>query len=62
MDETSTQEKQTPDTPEESPSQTPPDAPRQTDDRTAAQGKHPDTPEHPTTPYDHIWYERRPLH
>lgn len=23
---------------------------------------HPDAPDHPTTPYDHIWYERRPLH
>jgi hypothetical protein len=25
-------------------------------------GSHPDGPEHPTTPYDHIWYDRRPLH
>ena len=31
-------------------------------DAESPHGRHPDGPDHPTTPYDHIWYDRRPLH
>lgn len=62
QDEMSTEQKQTPDTSTENPSHPQPGDASSNGGEQVIEGKHPDAPDHPTTPYDHIWYERRPLH
>jgi len=66
LDETSTRQKRNPDnaepTPGPKPDREPSDEARPNAGEPAPQVNHPDGPDHPTTPYDHIWYDRRPLH
>lgn len=64
MHETLIKKKRIPDAADPDPNPAPPASPAERSEPAPGdpQAGHVDDPENPTTPYDHIWYDRRPLH